>query len=157
MEGEFKPSNKNAIYLTLANPPTFGDAFILAQLAEKYDNVLVMVYDKPTVLPTRDVLVYLTVLTKQFTCDCGNKPNFLVIATPLDFTRISILPNDTNGVPINKEADIITTSTHIYSNLKAKGISNTYLVKKPYGYKDMFHRLAFSRSMIYEKLKRIVG
>lgn len=139
--------NKNAIYPTLSNPPTFGTILLLMQLLHTYEHVDVLVYDKPQLLDT-DYIVELLAYVLGYV-----EGRFSVVKTNIDFTHVNAFPRDERGMSIITDKDVITTSSKIYANLKSKGFNNVFLTRLSPGYNESFHRMAFNRSVIYERIK----
>lgn len=149
---EKRQLNKLAIFTTISNPPTFGDIWVIAKLTEQYKDILILIYSTPMMMATCDVIDEMNVITSKF-----RDVNILIVSSPIDFSNVTQLPKRKDGTSFNKDADIITTSATVYTNLKSKNIDDVYFIKKPLGYKDVFHRIAFSRSLIYERIKKMSG
>lgn len=128
-----------AIFPTTSNPPTFGTILGLKYIEDMYDKIFVVVYDKPKVINTYQVVAML----KKVLCKDGLK--YSVITSKVDFEKATILPPE-----LPKYEKIITDNPRIYGNFAHKGYTNVTLIPKPVGWDDTFHRIAYQRSMALE-------
>jgi hypothetical protein len=132
---------KTALYPTKTNPPTFGMILGLRYIEDLYDKIYVCIYDKPKSLTTERMVHMLTkVLTK-------NTLKYNIIHHKADFENITLIPND-----IPEFDEMITDNIKIYTNFLGKGYNNVVMMPRPIGWDDTFHRIAFERSMLYERI-----
>lgn len=139
---------KLAIFPTVSNPPTFGTVHLLLKLAERYDTVIVLVYDKPGIMTTNDVVAKLGYVLDNLA------GKFIVMSTDIDFANVNQFPVNENDVSIIDEKDIVTTSKTIYANLVGKGFQNCLLIEPFAGYNESFHRIAYTRSLLLHRLRQ---
>jgi hypothetical protein len=132
---------KTALFPATCNPPTFGTILALKYIEDKYDMITVVVEDKPLLLSTIQVMGMLTTVL------CRNSMKYIIVANKCDFEEESLLPET-----LPKYDDIVTDNPKIYSNLISKGYRRIRLIPKPLGYEDMFHRIAYIRSITYERI-----
>lgn len=144
-----KKKDKTAIFPTLSNPPTFGTVFLLLKIAEKYDTVIVLIYDKPGIMPTEDVVAKLGYVLDQL----GNG-KFITMSTDVDFANVTKFPTNEQGISLINDKDIVTTSKTIYANLVGKGYQNCILLEPQAGYNESFHRIAYTRSLMLARLRQ---
>jgi len=130
-----------ALFPVTCNPPTFGTILALKYIEDKYDTINVVVEDKPLLLSTTQVMTMLTTVL------CKNSMKYNVICDKCDFGEESVLPES-----LPKYDEVITDNPKIYSNLLSKGYRRIRLIPKPLGYEDMFHRVAYIRSITYERI-----
>ena len=143
MKEKIKPRNKIAFVLMNANPPNLGHIILLCSLFKTYKKIVVLIRNKPTVLATNDVAGVLSSIFKLFT------DKYCFVSSDIDFAN-------TNEIPKSK-CDIITPNIKEYTNLKAKGCKDVFLVDYPIGYDEGYHRIAYTRSLMLQKLKYILG
>lgn len=135
---------KIALFPTISNPPTFGTVHLLLKIAEKYDKIVVLVYNKPGIMLTVDVVNRLGYVLTQLS------DKFTIVSSDADFSNINYLPK------LAENSDIVTTSTTIYTNLASKGYKHLLLVEPMMGYNESYHRIAYSRSLILERLRQAI-
>ena len=145
---EVEVKNKIAVFPTISNPPTFGTIFLLLKIAEKYDNVIVLIYDKPGIIPTKSIVANLGYVLDQL-----GKNKFITMSTDVDFAHLNEFPKDDNGISLVTGKDIVTTSKTIYANLVGKGYQNCLLLERLPGYDESFHRIAYVRSLALDRLR----
>ena len=143
-----KEQNKTAIFPTVSNPPCFGTIFLLLKIAEKYDEVIVLVYDKPGVMTTEDVVIRLGYVLDNLA------GKFIVMSTDIDFANVNHFPTNEQGISLINDKDIVTTSKTIYANLVSKGYRNVLLLEPQAGYNESFHRIAYTRSLLLTRLRQ---
>lgn len=132
---------KTAIFPTISNPPTFGVILSLRYVEKLYEKIYVCVEDKPRVLNTDKIVHLLSVALGK------DNLKYAVISNKADFTELTILPTK-----LPKFDDILTDNPRVYSNLIGKGYQNVVLIPKPLGWDETFHRVAYNRSTLYEKV-----
>ena len=134
-----------AIFPTISNPPTFGMILGLRYIEDLYDKIFVVVYDKPKVINTYQVVIML----KKVLCKSGLK--YSVITNKTNFETVTTLPPE-----LPKFERILTDNTRIYSNLLHKGHINVTLIPKPIGWDESFHRVAYQRSVALEGINNSI-
>jgi hypothetical protein len=106
-----------------------------------YTKINVVVYDKPKLLNTYQVVNMLS----KVLCQGSMKYNILV--NKCDFENITVIPQELQDYDV-----LITENIRVYCNLLNKGYNNISLIPKPIGYDDMLHRIAYKRSLTLEKI-----
>ena len=145
---EVAKKEKIAIFSTISNPPCFGTIFLLLKIAEKYDEVIVLVYDKPGIMTTEEVVTRLGYVLDNLA------GKFIVMSTDIDFANVNHFPTNEQGISLINDKDIVTTSKTIYANLVGKGYRNCLLLEKQAGYNESFYRVAYTRSLMLARLKQ---
>jgi len=132
---------KTAIFPTTSNPPTFGTILSLRQVEDVYEKIFVCVEDKSRMISTEKIISMLSIVLSK------KNSKFRIISNKTNFETATTFPPT-----LPKFDDIITDNPKIYSNLIGKGYGNVILIPKPLGWDDTFHRIAYERSMTYEKV-----
>lgn len=132
---------KTAIFPITGNPPTFGNVLSFMNICDKYDKIYVVVRDKTYVMSSAQSKNLLESVLCKFT------PKFSVLKSKHDFK------NDTTFEGMPPYDDILTTDVEVYANLTGKGYDNAILVPSPIGWDDTFHRVAYCRSAILNRIR----
>lgn len=132
-----------ALFPTISNPPTFGTILTLRYIEKYFEKIFVVVYDKPRLLQTDDIVEML-----QLTLD-PTAMKYVVISSDVDFSNITVLPST-----LPKHDTIITVSDRIFANFVSKGYTNCKMIPDMHGWDELLHRTAFHRSIALNKLKR---
>ena len=130
-----------------ANPPTMGHLMAITTLLNVAQKVIIVVYDKPQVIPT-DVSINILV---GILSNYSNMDKIKIMKSAINFATLSEIPND---LKLSEKAyTIATMSRHIYANLQSKGYPYLMFINKPIGWRDEFYKLAFMRSITLNNME----
>ena len=128
-----------------AQPPTFGMVMSIMAIADNYDEIVICIRDKPILLDTEALIQMLSVVFRL--------PKFMVISHTQDFEELVEFPQD---LPFFNH--VASMSDRVYTNLALKGYG-CYLIPRPLGYDETFHRHAWRQSnaldMLRSRIKQI--
>lgn len=136
-----KKDKPNVIFPVNANPPNMGHLMVINTLLEVANKIVILVYDKPEVLPTDVAITMLIDVLSNYT----ESDRIRIVKSPINFATLNELPDNIKN--LKEIYTIATTSRHIYSNLHSKGYPYLIFIKKPLGWRDEFCKIAFMRSI----------
>ena len=124
-----------ALFLIEANPPTFAIVNDVIIHLDKFSKIIVVVWDKPRVMPTS---VSLNLLQRVFSLS----DKIEVISHKADFGDIQSIPID-----LPEHDVILTTSDFVYNNLVLNGMTNVISTSRISGWNQLYSRKAYQQSV----------
>ena len=112
---------------------------------ENFDKIYIVVYDKPTLISTDQVIEVLHAVL-----DKVDKKKFVITMSDVDFEHMNALPDELID---NKVTCVITASDKVYANLKSKGFPFIWRVPHPTGYYDDYQQIAYGRGYLLDRVK----
>lgn len=122
-----------------AQPPTFGMIMAIMAISDTYDEVVICVRDNPVLMDTETIIQMLSVVFRL--------PKFMVISHHQNFEELVEFPQD---LPFFNH--VASLSDRVHTNLTLKGYG-CYLIPRPMGYDESFHRQAWRQSNALDILR----
>jgi len=130
-----------------ANPPNLGHLLAITTLLKTAQRIIVVVYDRPQVIPT-DISINILI---ELLSNYKDADKIKIIKSTANFAKLSEIP-DSFKMPEGAYT-IATTSKHIYTNLHSKGYPYLIFIRKPVGWRDEFYTTAFIRSITLHNME----
>lgn len=135
------------IYPINANPPHLGHIATINMLLNMSSKVIVLLYNKMQVCSPQQAKLILDDIFRHYV----EKDKIEILISQTNFANTNELPD----ILVDREIPftVVTTSKHIYANLKSKGYPYLMFINRPFGWRDEFFKIAYIRSIILGQIE----